>query len=137
MLSTEGEQCCGNGLNAEQGWQTSTVTGWAWVKEPHSAPKHHQILHTDVVHLGLKALSGTGHSEWWRSQEPKAWQGEVLEGLACPLPLTPQTRPKGHPTTPSQHHRNAKRTTSSALPHLAQSGGSKATQVKRNSAFQT
>lgn len=29
--------------------------------------------YTDVVHLGLKAPSGSGHSEWWRSQELKAW----------------------------------------------------------------
>lgn len=59
----EDSAVCGNGLNAEQGWKTTMVAGWAKVKESHIAPKHHQILHTELVHLGLKALSESGHSE--------------------------------------------------------------------------
>lgn len=37
------------GLNAEQRWKTTTVAGWARVKKPHTVPKHHQILDTEMV----------------------------------------------------------------------------------------
>lgn len=136
MLSTEGTSV---GLNAEQGWKITTVTGWAWVKGPHTAPKHHQMLPTELVHLGWKALSGGGHSECCRSQEPKAWQSEHcwrawlvpchcphrpdLKGILNPLPNT-TGMPREGPAL---------------LFHIwhSQVAPKPLRQVKRNSAFQT